>query len=364
MSGRAKRNVAKLNYKTVHAKGLNSKREEEEDFMSSELVGEEELLGSDMEVSDNKDSTDAEDSAEFSNDGQVSEEDVEEISEGVDPKLLDIAKQGNISRLKNILKLKNEECKKLKNEVAKVEKEALKNREIQNLLRQIKHADKTKENLQRSLASSRASTPQASPKANKQGRRKHAPPQKGKKSGSDTWSGSRKKRKDSPQEEEQEEQSKSEYQETLNSFLSLKQGNSQEYSDLVIKAVEATDNIMAIKKLREVERNNTLRGPTNNSKHESKQNRGINSKGDNASKLFEVLEHYKVETPEQEVDLDKVLNMQINLLQEMQALQGNKVNKAEAVLSVASGNSSEQVNRYKETVSDEKAVPTAIKREN
>ena len=40
---------------------------------------------------------------------------------------------------------------------------------------------------------------------------------------------------------------KSEYDSTLQSFLDLKQGNSKGYAELMLKAMNATDNIMAIK---------------------------------------------------------------------------------------------------------------------
>ena len=116
---------------------------------------------------------------------------------------------------------------------------------MKTILEEIRKTSRAKSDLQRSLQNSRNTTPMNSPIKPKV-TRKVIPKTDGKK---EQRKGTRKQTKRTmPQEKVSE---RSEYDDLLDSLLKIKQGEgSEEYADLVEKAMEATDNLLSIKNSR------------------------------------------------------------------------------------------------------------------
>ena len=84
----------------------------EQDYVDADLDGENDLLGS------GKDSDSEDISEDEKEEGQISEDEETEI-EGMDSSIMELAKKGQIARLRKILKAKQEEGTKLKKESRK-----------------------------------------------------------------------------------------------------------------------------------------------------------------------------------------------------------------------------------------------------
>ena len=114
---------------------------------------------------------------------------------------------------------------------------------MKRIVQQIQAAKKTRTSLKRSLANPRnnsgASTPRESPK------------QKGNGKKMSKKEDHRIVKHKAKKENSGREHKKGEYSETLQSFLKLKQREGDKYSDVVMNALEATDNIFAIKRDRD-----------------------------------------------------------------------------------------------------------------
>ena len=220
-----------VNYKILGSKGAAmAYRGEQDDFVHAEVDDDKLLEESNEETSENSG-----DSSDEKEEGQISDEEEDEDEVISDPVIQKCIWEGDLVKLRTILKQRKEECDKLKKEVAKEkerERELQKSKEMRELLEELQAVSKTKSSLQKSLENSRNGTPVHSPKWNKNKKQ-------------DKRIVKQKKRKT------EEESSKSEYNDTLQSLLKLKQGNSQEYSDLVMQAMSATDNIMNLKQSRE-----------------------------------------------------------------------------------------------------------------
>ena len=81
-------------------------------------------------------------------------------SEGNDysEEIQECMKKGNLAKLKQILKLKEEKCKHLQKELHKDREAAKKRKEMEEVLARIQQADKTAHSLQQSLTNSREQT--------------------------------------------------------------------------------------------------------------------------------------------------------------------------------------------------------------
>ena len=219
---RSNRQKSEVNYRA-----LNKTGKKEMDFVDDALHGEEELDYSEADVSEMESCEDSE-----HEDGEISSSESEE-----EEMLEKSVRNKDVEKLKEILKASKEDVMKLQKQVKKEkEKDAKKNKEIKDLLKQIKETNKHRSSLQQSLASSKNSSPQESPVKKKPTRKPKSDIRKvisrnEKKAGT-------------------KEKGKSEYKDTLSSLLKLKQGDSDDYAELVVKAMEATDNILALKKLR------------------------------------------------------------------------------------------------------------------
>ena len=180
---------------------------------------------------------------------------------------------------------------------------------MQSLLLQIKQADRVKENLQRSLASSRNNSPISSPKS-KKGKKKTA-----------TDTGRKEKKTNNKTSRTTGKQSKeqSEYDDTLNSILNLKQGQNKQYSELVLKALKATNNIMSIKRMCDSNPDNS---DDNNATSSSKQKKTRAVKGSKGGKLLNIIDQFKTEYSSNTSGREwekQVLHLQEKLLNELKA---------------------------------------------
>ena len=231
-SRRNRRTLPKVDYAKLNGEKKRTKKntqvmssssEEELDYVDVDLQGEAELVGDfNDEMSDV-----SKEEGECDSEGESSGQEDEQIKECME--------KGDLEKLKKILKLKEERCRRLQREVKKEHDSQKKKKEMQAILERIQQADRTACNLERSLANSRESTP------------KHSPV-KSKKSGSSKKRG---QRKEDPRNKEQDQDKKSEYRDVLSSMLELKQGSNEPFSELALRAMEATDNIFSIKKQRE-----------------------------------------------------------------------------------------------------------------
>ena len=117
---------------------------------------------------------------------------------------------------------------------------------------------------------------------------------------------------------------------TLKSILNLKHGNSDEFAELVQKAMDATDNIMSIKKSREIEQSDPF--VKNTSKHNNKAKNSCESgsikeievphnRGANASSILDIIESFGNRECEKREDKtisdERILKMQLKLLEQL-----------------------------------------------
>ena len=198
--------------------------EEELDYEDNvDLHAEAELVGEYM------------DSSESENELEEGEYESEE-EENKDLLMKKCIENGDIEKLKQILKEKEDKKKRLQREVLKEQNKEKRRKEMQSILLKIAEVDKANSNLQRSLTSSRENTPSHSP---------------GKASARKPNTTDRKKTKrdqcivrQREESKEREQEKRSEYNDILFSFLKLKHGENQHFSELAVKAMEATDNIL------------------------------------------------------------------------------------------------------------------------
>ena len=243
-SARGKR--TNLNYKDFNNKGFKEYEEvldyhDEQLELEADLKGEKLLCGSDYDT----DHDELEQDSDEREDGQISdsEESIEE--DEMDEEVKSCVRDGNLEKLKKILKVREEENNKLKKDLLKEkEKEKRRNKEMQVVLHKLHMANKMQFDFRRSIASSRNASPATSPKT-KRSKHSNSKPdqrvviQKG---------GNKPKHRT---QEEMEQRKCSEYDNTFKSFLKLKNGSNDKYSELVLNAMEATDNIMSLKRSRE-----------------------------------------------------------------------------------------------------------------
>ena len=117
------RNKTIKNYRILNSKGLEmAAKAQENDFVSDDLVGEEELMESEVDSDESEiEESDSELGSELEDrDMEVGELEIEAetaLCENLDSKVVEAAKKGNIGSLRSILKQRNEECKKLKVEM-------------------------------------------------------------------------------------------------------------------------------------------------------------------------------------------------------------------------------------------------------
>ena len=222
---RSSRERKAIDYKALGSKGRKIHRDDEQECIKTtpdsdeeHELPEEDSDGSGSNSSESETETDDMEEGELEG-TQDAEEEIDECME-----------TENIKKLKEILK-REDKCNKLQQQVKRVKEKDRKRKEMESLVSQIKQMDKKKATLQRSLESSRASTPRCSPVKSKKEKRKNEDIRVVKKKKRETGS-----------------KDYSEYEDTLRSMVNLKQGNGDEnYTELMMKALEATDNILSIK---------------------------------------------------------------------------------------------------------------------
>ena len=241
--------------------------------LGTNLDAEKELCGSFNEEDLDYEDDLQEESESEPEDGELQSDSLgEESAEEEDTEVNRCVKERNIERLKKILKKREDACKKLQKEVLKKKQKEKQDKEMQVLLSKISAVNKTKKNLERSLASSRQPSPVNSPKPRKQ-------KQKGKQKPDQRVAQSSKSREE-----------KSEYTGILSSFLKLKQGSS-EYADIVVNVMNATDNIMSLAK--EDTGMDSVRIPKSSKKSEKPKSRsGHMQKDAKVDAIFNVIEQF------------------------------------------------------------------------
>ena len=223
---------------------MKEQEESDEVDLGMNLSGEEELCGSSI--------GDEEEFQEFDQDLQEEESELEdgEVSSATgsddaeDPEIEKCVKNRNIKKLRAILKTREEDCKKLREEMCKEKEREKQDKEMESILAKISKVNRTRDNLKRSIASSRANSPRDSPKARSTARRRSVVPKspKGKRGKVST------KRLNTNKPASASE--KSEYKELFNSLINLKHGGNHEFAEVVADAMEATDNILTLKSSR------------------------------------------------------------------------------------------------------------------
>ena len=117
----------KVNYKTLDSRGMAHRNSdsENEDYVDADITGERELLS---DVS----SSSVDDSEDEREEGQISDEEESEAEVDLqkDPTVMECISKGDISKLRRLLKERQEECVKLKKEVAKEKAKEQKSKEM------------------------------------------------------------------------------------------------------------------------------------------------------------------------------------------------------------------------------------------
>ena len=235
-----------LNYKDFNNRGFED-CEEELNYQDDQLEletnpsSEKLLCGSDYDT----DHDESEQDSDEREDGQISDSEESAEEDGMDEEVKTCVRDGNLEKLKKILKAREEENNKLKKDLLKKkEKEKRRNKEMQAVLHKLHMANKTRSDLRRSITNSRNASPATSPKLK---RSKHSNSKADQRVVIQKGGNKTKQRAQG----EMEQRKCSEYDDTFKSFLKLKNGNDDKYSELVLNAMEATDNIMSLKHSRE-----------------------------------------------------------------------------------------------------------------
>ena len=239
-SNREKKTVR--SYKSLNAKGFEEELDYSDDQLEMEAdpQGEKLLCGSDFDTDqEEEDSGESEDRE----DGQISDSDSNLDEEDMNIEIQKCMKNGNLEKLKAMLKTREEENSKLRRDLAKEKEKEKREKEMKSVLKKLQQANRTRSDLRRSIASSRNTTPSASPKKKTHKQQKDQ---------------RRVIKKKKENEETNRPDKKSEYNDVLESFLKLKQGRADKYSDLMLEAMEATDNILSLKEDRDSSSDNEL----------------------------------------------------------------------------------------------------------
>ena len=207
------------------------------------------------------------------------------------------------------------------------EKEARRSKEMKDILRQLQQVSQKEKDLQRSLESSRSSTLVGSPSRE---RRKRKCDSKNKPDKRIVMEEPRWKSKVKGTTAASRE-TKSEYDETLQSFLKLKQGNSQEYADLVMQAMSATDNIMAFKNMREPKNSEKSR-KVKQSKETKTQVQNEHDNSDNH--IIDLIEKLRISNHSKLADTETTKGEKALLLQAQLVLELSKKNKGNTKMSL------------------------------
>ena len=231
-------------------KMLKSRRDSSSDESDTDTIGEKELLDQSLDFLD---INPAEEEDDFLEDGELQESDesdecVPTATDKYSKLIKKYTKEGNVEKLKEILNKKRERCKKLKTEV-ETERKKEKEKEMKMVLAELNKVNKAEYSLEKSLSSSRSSTPCNSPR-----RRNRNKATNKKENGLRTKKptvASKVCKKTSLDKE------KSEYKDILTTLMGIKQGKTEVYSELVEKAMDATDNIIKIKESRTHESKNS-----------------------------------------------------------------------------------------------------------
>ena len=221
-------------------------RKQQDDSSSEEdsldISGERELVEDDEEYLD----IDPEEEDNFPEEGELVESDEGEDEEDEFAELIKkYTKEGNVKKLKQILIIKKEKCEALSREIM-VEQKKEKDKQLKEILGELSKVNKRKNDLERSLANSRNNSPEVSPRRQKVKSTKKTST----KVKASTSKGRRAVKTPSSTKRTQRTDEKREYEEILNSFINLKQGSAEAYSELVEEAMNATDNILKLKNTR------------------------------------------------------------------------------------------------------------------
>ena len=233
-------------YAALHEGKMPKKRNNSSDE-EVDIPGKQELVEDDQDYLDLNAEEEEED--EFPEEGEISDSEDNKEDDEFAELIQKYTKEGNIKKLKQIVKIKKQKCEQLRKElVAEQWKE--REKELNEVLSELSKINKRKSDLERSLANSRSNSPDNSPKHQKtrtttkstvkrQKVSSMPPTSRGRRS-CKTPAMTSKGRKSTSEE-------KSEYEDILHSFLNLKQGHTDNYSELVEKAMNATDNIIKLK---------------------------------------------------------------------------------------------------------------------
>ena len=228
-------NTERKNYALINSGKMPRGRKEtvsssEEEF---DIHGEEELVEDDVDYLD----MEADEEDEFLEDGEIPEEENEHSD--LQETIAKLAKQGDLKKLKELLSASREKGKRLKQEL-ELEQRKEKDKEIREVLGELNRINKRNNDLERSIVNSRNGTPSGSPSRKRKPKSTVRMVQKKK-------TESTRSRSRNEHSSEDSEKEKSEYEDILSSFLNLKQGNAEAYTELVQNAMAATDNIIKLK---------------------------------------------------------------------------------------------------------------------
>ena len=182
------------------------------------------------------------------------------------------------------MKIKKEHNKKLKREWEE-KKQKEKNRQLQEVLAEMDRVNKVNSDLERLIANSRNNTPHSTPK--RKMKQKSAVKITHKNSSTlDSTTKNRRVSKGGAVKKVSEE--RSEYQNILSSFLNLKQGKPEAYSELIEQAMEAIDNILRFKNNKSKNFTSKVGHPGKKCTTQTKESKKLNS--NKALKLLEALQ--------------------------------------------------------------------------
>ena len=160
-------------------------------------------------------------------------------------------------------------------------------REIQEVMEKINKVSKAERTLQRSLAGSKVNTPRSSPKITKRKQTKKSGKQKEEEERKERERQKGKEKKGQRSEPSKEE--RSEYTDVSDSLIKIKHGRNSDFASIVANAMDATDNLIALKQSREDE-SKVGNKKCNSRKEEKKKTKKEVTQGKDADSLFDLLD--------------------------------------------------------------------------
>ena len=247
------RKQKRVNYALLNDGKRSDSGSEERSDEEVDLNGKKDLVEEDLDYLD----VEAEED-DFMEEGEISESESENEMEKL---IKTYSKSGNVEKLRELIKAKKAKCRTLQKEISQ-ERQKEKDKEVRELLAELNKVSKTEQTLERTLAGSKNNTPNSSPK------RKHTVRSVVKSTSKNKVRSS--KLQASPRGRSRHQRStedEREYKNILDSILNIKQGKAEAYSELVDKAMNATDNILQLKHTRNDDNQHTTCTKHKNDKH-------------------------------------------------------------------------------------------------